>query len=195
MSDITPDTYPAGTRVVKTTTGDRGTVVGWARDSIGVRWDGGGYSSSPASHGGLRVYAQDVNGAEIKAGARVERVLDGERGTVRFVDWTGVGVDFDYGSDALGRGSAWRLLTMDEALAEAEAEGDLELARAATFALFSQDDVDHEEHAAVDAQVAAEREAEAEPLSCCDGTGWTGDPKAPCAEHYVPSDLAGGMFR
>lgn len=25
--------------------------------------------------------------------------------------------------------------------------------------------------------------------ACCDGTGWTGDPKAPCADHYEPSDL------
>lgn len=26
---------------------------------------------------------------------------------------------------------------------------------------------------------------------CCDGTGWTGDPKAPCAEHYQPQNFSG----
>lgn len=27
--------------------------------------------------------------------------------------------------------------------------------------------------------------------SCCDGTGWTGDHRAPCPEHYEPSGLGG----
>jgi hypothetical protein len=35
---------------------------------------------------------------------------------------------------------------------------------------------------------AAKVDEELAPKSCCDGTGWTGDPKAPCATHYEPLD-------
>lgn len=35
----------------------------------------------------------------------------------------------------------------------------------------------------------ANEEAEQGRLTCCDGTGWTGDPKAPCPEHYTPHGL------
>lgn len=27
-------------------------------------------------------------------------------------------------------------------------------------------------------------------MECCDGTGWTGNPMAPCATHYEPSHLS-----
>lgn len=52
---ITPDTFPAGTRVAATNgSNDRGAVAGWVRDSVVIRWDNGGTSSGPASHGGIR---------------------------------------------------------------------------------------------------------------------------------------------
>lgn len=36
----------------------------------------------------------------------------------------------------------------------------------------------------------ADRQAEArqavQARACCDGTGWTGNPRTPCADHYEP---------
>ena len=28
----------------------------------------------------------------------------------------------------------------------------------------------------------------AAPLTCCDGTGWTGNPRERCTDHYEPLD-------
>ena len=52
--DITPSTFPTGTRV-QNLGGAKGTVTGWVRDSIGVRWDNGGTHCAPAHFGGLRL--------------------------------------------------------------------------------------------------------------------------------------------
>jgi len=41
---------------------------------------------------------------------------------------------------------------------------------------------------------AAVRKDEAAPLACCDGTGWTGNPRERCATHYeVPGFSMGGI--
>lgn len=69
---LTPDTFPAGTRVESTLhEGATGTVTGWVRDNIGVRWDSGSTSCGPASHGGLRP----------------ETVEDGDNGNWREDGW------------------------------------------------------------------------------------------------------------
>lgn len=36
-------------------------------------------------------------------------------------------------------------------------------------------------------EVDHEADFERVKLTCCDGTGWTGNPKAPCADHYEPN--------
>jgi hypothetical protein len=56
---ITPESYPAGTRVISSTLpAQAGTVLGWVRDTITVAWDGGATTSSPASFKGLRYEPQ-----------------------------------------------------------------------------------------------------------------------------------------
>lgn len=52
MNNVTPDLFPAGTRV-KNAAGHTGTVNGWYRQSISVKWDEGGSQSFPGWHGGL----------------------------------------------------------------------------------------------------------------------------------------------
>lgn len=55
---ITPETFPAGTRVISLSPGSRGAygvVTGWVRESIGVKWDNGGSQVGPASHGHLKI--------------------------------------------------------------------------------------------------------------------------------------------
>ncbi|HEY9409341.1 MAG TPA: hypothetical protein VIQ30_22590 [Pseudonocardia sp.] len=51
-NNITPESYPVGTRVVHMNHGS-GEVSGWHRDNIAIRWDTGGTSSGPAHHAGL----------------------------------------------------------------------------------------------------------------------------------------------
>lgn len=54
MGNITPDNYPAGTRVIHRQTGRHGVVSGWTRSgSIGIRWDNGGTSVAPAHHASI----------------------------------------------------------------------------------------------------------------------------------------------
>jgi len=54
MATITRTEFTAGT-FVKGMNGNVGVVAGWVKSSIVIRWNEGGSSSFPASHGGLTV--------------------------------------------------------------------------------------------------------------------------------------------
>ena len=127
---ITPDTFPAGTRVVFTVganAGTEATVTGWVRDSIGVRFDNGGTHVFPASHGGIKP-AEVADTTTIQHGAShttrtVHLAVKGGYDGERLVQLCGMGrrqTAYLYATDEAV--TCKRCLALPEAAAEVDAE-------------------------------------------------------------------------
>jgi len=110
--NVTRELFPTGTRVVGTSPGNSGlvgTVTGWAGSSIGVRWDNGGTSAAPASHGGMDL------APVIRVGDRVTTISNNVVATVTAVTDDGrVFVVTDQNEELQGTLTAYRPLELGE---------------------------------------------------------------------------------